>query len=130
MNGSPEEFKLVAVFQVGFLAERKRTMTTRTIARGLKLTSGLRTAMQTMMAGAFDRFADRLASVTAVVEDVNGPRGGEDKRVRLELRGSRRQFVHVEGQGAEILPTLGKVLDRAGYALARLVDRRKTLRHG
>ncbi len=105
-------------------------MTTRTIARGLKLTNDVRTAMREMLAGAFGRLGDRLSSVTAVVEDVNGPRGGEDKRVRLELRGSHRQFVQVEGQGADVLPTLAKVLDRAGYALARLVDRRKTLRHG
>ncbi len=105
-------------------------MMTRTIARGLKLTSGVRTTMEQMMTGAFHRFADRLASVTAVVEDVNGPKGGEDKRVRLELRGNRSQFVQVEGHGTDILPTLGKVLDRAGYALARLVDRRKTIRHG
>ena len=105
-------------------------MMTRTIARGLKLTDGDRSAMQQMMAEAFHRFEDRLASVTAVVEDVNGPKGGEDKRVRLEVRGTHRHFVHVEGQGADVLPTFGKVLDRAGYALTRQVDRRKTVRHG
>jgi putative sigma-54 modulation protein len=105
-------------------------MTTRTIARGLKLTGDVRNAIHSMLAGAFGRFAGRLASVTAVVEDINGPRGGEDKRVRLEVRGLRRQFVQVEGLGTDILPTLGRVLDRADYALARLVDRRKSLRHG
>jgi putative sigma-54 modulation protein len=102
-------------------------MTTRMIARGLKLTGDVRTTMQTMLAGAFGRFADRVASVTAIVEDVNGPRGGADKRVRLEVRGHRRQFVQVEGLGTDVLPTLGKVLERADYALARLADRRKSL---
>lgn len=103
-------------------------MLTKTLARGLKLGNEVRTAMHEMLNGAFERFADRVQTVNVVVEDVNGPRGGEDKRVRLELHGTRRKHVMVEGRGTDVLPTLARVLERATYALTKAVDRQKPAR--
>jgi putative sigma-54 modulation protein len=99
-----------------------------THARGLTLGAPVKMAVNDLLNGAFERFADRVHEVNVVVEDVNGPRGGEDKRVRLEVRGARRQHVLVEGRGADVLPTLGQVVERATRALARGFDRRKPVR--
>lgn len=103
-------------------------MLTNMLTRGVTLGAAAKDAIRDMLDGAFGRFADRVQTVNVTVEDVNGPRGGEDKRVRLEVRGARRQHVMVEGRGADVLPTLGRVVDRAVCALARGFDRRKPVR--
>jgi hypothetical protein len=99
-----------------------------TLTRGLTLGAAEKDAVGDLLRGAFDRFADRVHAVNVVVEDVNGPRGGEDKRVRLEIRGARRQRVLVEGRGTDVLPALGRVVERATQALTRGIERRKPVR--
>jgi putative sigma-54 modulation protein len=57
------------------------------LSRGVVLTDSMRAAMQRKLDFALDRFGDRLERVEVTIEDLNGPRGGVDKRVRLLLSG-------------------------------------------
>ena len=67
-----------------------------------------------------NRFLDRIGKVTVRLIDVNGPRGGNDKRcgVVLDLKGCG--VVVLEEDGAD----LDSVIDRAADRVGRVVSRR------
>lgn len=54
--------------------------------RGFSLTPGLRAYIERRLEFALDRYQDRLARIRVVVGDLNGPKGGEDKSCRIEVR--------------------------------------------
>ena len=71
------------------------------------------------------RFADRLARVTARLEDVNGPRGGVDKRVTVTVLLHPRGEVRVEETDAALEVAVDRAADRAGAAVARELARQR-----
>ena len=64
---------------------------------------------------ALDRFADRLGRATLRVSDVNGPRGGVDQRVSLELQVAGGPSLHLQ--------ELDSSAERAVHTLARRAAR-------
>ena len=71
---------------------------------------------------ALSRFASRVRSLTVRLSDVNGPRGGRDKRcaVAVQLAGSKRLIV-VEDLEVELQAAIARAADRAARAVARTV---------
>jgi hypothetical protein len=76
---------------------------------------------------ALGRFASRLREVSAHVSDVNGPRGGVDKRcvITLHLDRSPRPIV-IEDVDVDPMVTIDRATDRAGCTVARALARRLT----
>jgi hypothetical protein len=72
---------------------------------------------------ALGRFAARVRSLTVRLSDVNGPRGGRDKRcaIAVRLAGSKRLIV-VEDIDIEPLAALARAADRTARAVARAVQ--------
>nr|WP_320132140.1 HPF/RaiA family ribosome-associated protein [uncultured Holophaga sp.] len=64
-------------------------------AMGFKLTSALRDFIRERLAGALARRADQIRSVVVRLTDLNGPKGGVDKRctIQVDLIGQRLQFA-------------------------------------
>lgn len=77
---------------------------------------------------ALDRFDHRLERIQVRLEDVNGPRGGLDKRCRLHASGPSWR-IHVEGAGATFYDAVDAAAARArrsvGQLLSRLAEQRK-----
>jgi len=71
-----------------------------------------------------DRFGDKLTSVEVVLEDINGPRGGEDKVCRLILRLLREPTVILEERGTTSVGVGVAAMERA----ARCISERKARR--
>lgn len=69
---------------------------------------------------ALGRFSPRIQRVAVYLADLNGPKGGVDKRCRLVARLLRSGVVTVEDQDAE----LTVLIDRAAQRLARTVQRK------
>lgn len=69
------------------------------------------------------RFEKRLTHVEVHVSDVNGAKGGMDKRVSLEVRatGAEPLAVHVEATRVE--DAVGNAADKAARALDRIFGR-------
>jgi ribosome-associated translation inhibitor RaiA len=69
------------------------------------------------------RFEKRLTHVEVHVSDVNGSKGGTDKKVSLEVRptGHEPLAVHAEGQRIEDAVTVAA--DKAARALDRTLGR-------
>lgn len=95
-------------------------MHTNITTRGVDLTVNLREFLQRKLLFALDRFSLSPQDVEIVVEDINGPRGGEDKRCRLRVGNSKRTRVLIEETGADLQRVLSRTVDRMEQALARL----------
>lgn len=71
---------------------------------------------------AMGRFVGRVREMKVWLSDENGPRGGVDKRCRVEVLGDGLE-VRVEERDANVHAALGGALDRARRAVARAVGR-------
>jgi len=69
------------------------------------------------------RFGSHIQRVRVKILDINGPRGGKDKCCRIELRMLGAPSVFVEDTDADLLAVVDRATDRAGRAVARLVER-------
>lgn len=88
-------------------------------SRGFALTPPLREHAERRLGFALARFSPRLGSVTMRLEDVNGPKGGEDKRCRIEARLEGHPALLAEATGDDLYRAIDTAADRLGRAVAR-----------
>lgn len=74
---------------------------------------------------ALSRFGDEIQHVTIISEDLNGPRGGTDKRCVLRAKLRRQGAVEVTQVGSEISECVGLGARRLGRSIRRTLDLRK-----
>jgi putative sigma-54 modulation protein len=80
---------------------------------------------------AVKRFGRRVSSVTVVIEDVNGPRGGIDKACRIEAGLARAgEPVVITERSDDLYGAVDRAAGRFKQALARRTERRKSRRRG
>ena len=63
------------------------------------------------------RFEDRLSRVEVHVSDVNGPKGGGDKRVSIEARPAGHEPVAVHAEAKRVDNAVIQAADKAARAL-------------
>lgn len=92
-------------------------------ARGFTLTEGLRARAECRIRFAFGAARGRVGNVVMHLADVNGPRGGRDKRctIRASLPGT--PLVVVEHREADLYVAIDRAADRAARALTRRLKR-------
>ncbi|WP_242343010.1 HPF/RaiA family ribosome-associated protein [Anaeromyxobacter terrae] len=95
-------------------------------ARGFSITPGLRGSIERRLAFALDRYAQRIARVRVVVGDLNGPKGGEDKFCRVEVRLRGARTVRATAVDGDAYAAIGAAAHRAGRAVARALARERT----
>lgn len=91
----------------------------------LDLGSELRDELQRRLTLALGRLTTAIRTVEVTITDINGPKGGADKRCRIQVRGPRLRDVVVEQVGLDVLGTVVTAVERAGYAVTRSVARRR-----
>jgi hypothetical protein len=69
------------------------------------------------------RFEQRLTHVEVHVEDVNGTKGGEDKRVSIETRPAGHPPVAVHAEAARVENAVTLAADKAVKALQHALDK-------
>lgn len=77
---------------------------------------------------ALNRFADRIAGVTVRISDVNGPRGGIDKRCAIVVALLPQGAARIESAGDEPFALAARAAKRAGRAVQRPLGRRRRTR--
>ena len=89
----------------------------------------LREEIETRVRFALGRFSSRIGQVSARVEDLNGPRGGRDKRCRIivKMRGSGQ--LSVEAMEEELSEAVSRAADRAARRVQRELERRREGRY-
>jgi putative sigma-54 modulation protein len=71
---------------------------------------------------------NHIQRIVVRLSDINGPRGGEDKRCHLQVVLSGLPDVVVEDVEADLYFAIDRAADRAGRTVMRKVDRMQTLR--
>ncbi len=72
------------------------------------------------------RFGPELSSVFARIGDVNGPKGGIDKRCQFHVRGPRLGSVVIAEVSADAYAAVDACADRAGRSVGRELERLRT----
>ena len=74
------------------------------------------------------RFEARIGNVTVRIFDINGPRGGADKRCRMAVRLIPSDVIVVEEVNADLFAAIDRAAERLGQALARKLNRARALK--
>ncbi len=76
---------------------------------------------------ALSRFAHAIRAVHVTLADINGPRGGIDKAVRVRILGPRLGSIVVEGTAVDVPEAVDGAIGRAARSTARALDRRRLI---
>jgi|JI10StandDraft_1071094.scaffolds.fasta_scaffold00206_11 putative sigma-54 modulation protein len=93
--------------------------------RQLDLTPALRDHVRRRLAFALGRLGPAVRAVQVTLADVNGPRGGVDKRCRMRIVGDELPAVVVEAADADVHAAIDLAAERAGRAVIRTRERRR-----
>jgi ribosomal subunit interface protein len=96
--------------------------------RPFDVTGALRTHVERRLLFALGRFGTRLAAVQARLDDLNGPRGGIDKRCRLRVRLPGGLHVAIEEVDLDMYVAVDRACERLGRGVARALGRRRVPR--
>lgn len=87
--------------------------------RHIVWTPDLQTILRRCLAKITERFREEIRAIAVSLEDVNGPRGGIDKRCRLDLILNRDGRISVSADSAKVEAALTQAVARAKTALLR-----------
>ena len=98
-------------------------------ASGFDLTEGLREHTQRRLQFALGWANHDVRAVSVRLSDINGPRGGRDKRCRIQVPFAGTRNVVIEDTEADLYVAIDRAVDRAGRTLARRVAQLRDHRH-
>ncbi len=99
-----------------------------TRAHGFGLTDALHQHVQQRLHFAFDRIGDRIRRVVVRLSDINGPRGGADKRCQLEVHLDQSPNVVIEDTQSDLYAAVDRATERAARTVARRLSRERAHR--
>jgi ribosomal subunit interface protein len=100
-------------------------------SRSFKLTEALRNHVQTRLGFTFSRARSRVQVVNVRLSDLNGPRGGIDKRCSIKVSMDGLPDVVVEDVQADMYHAIDRATDRTARTVMRrlALDNSKRRRH-
>jgi putative sigma-54 modulation protein len=99
-------------------------------SQNVRISQPLRVHIERRLNFALERFAMRIAKVSVSVGDLNGPKGGIDKRCRVAIVLAPSTMIVMEAQDSNIYVAIDRVADKAGRCVgSRLKRRRSGARH-
>ena len=96
-------------------------------ARDFSLTDALREHAHRRLRSALSCCDEHIQRVAMRLSDINGPRGGEDKRCHLRVVLAGLPDVVIEDIEADLYVAIDRATDRAGRTVVRRIDRRQSL---
>ena len=93
---------------------------------GFEMERALRDDVQEKIELGLGRFQSQIGKVSVYLADLNGPKKGVDKSIRLVIDIERQPVVVVEEQGEDWLALLESISDRAAHTVARQIERSRT----
>jgi len=94
-------------------------------AQDFALTDGLREHVARRLAYALNHGRDSVSRIVVRLSDVNGPRGGVDKRCGIEIRLKGSTAVAIEDTEADLYVAIDRAAERAGRTLDRHLARQR-----
>lgn len=96
--------------------------------RGMEASETLREHVLRRIHLQLSRFDGEVGSVVVRIADVNGPKGGVDKRCNITVRGPALAAVIVEDLSADTYSAVVSAAERAARAVGRELERVRTAR--
>ncbi|HZH02661.1 MAG TPA: HPF/RaiA family ribosome-associated protein [Myxococcaceae bacterium] len=93
--------------------------------RRFTLTPALRDYCERRLRFALGRFSAHLSRVNARLSDINGPRGGDDKRCLLVVFLEGANPVSIERTHRDLYCAIDLAADRIGEAVSRELSRQR-----
>lgn len=97
-------------------------------SQGFDLTGGLKDYTARRLAFGLGRSARHIVRVCVQLADINGPRGGIDKRCRIRVRLEPSREVVVEDTQSDMYTAIDRAAERAGRSVARSLRHRRAVR--
>ncbi|MDP2811649.1 MAG: HPF/RaiA family ribosome-associated protein [Rhodocyclaceae bacterium] len=99
-------------------------------ASGFELTDGLREHTERRLQFALSWASHDVRKVVVRLSDINGPRGGNDKRCRIQIPLPRTPDIVIEDTEPDLYVAIDRAADRAERSLARRLERQREHPHG
>ncbi len=94
-------------------------------AQDFTLTEGLREHVTRRLTYALNHGQDIVSRIVVRLSDINGPRGGLDKRCGIEIRLKGASAVAIEDTEADLYVAIDRAAERAGRTLDRRLARQR-----
>jgi len=94
-------------------------------ARNFSLTDALRSHAERRLRFALTCCDDHIQRVVMRLSDINGPRGGADKRCHLQVVLAGLPDVVIEDTEADLYVAIDRATDRAGRTVGRRLARQR-----
>ncbi|MFZ4539790.1 HPF/RaiA family ribosome-associated protein [Propionivibrio sp.] len=98
-------------------------------ARGFDLTEGLREHTERRLQFALSWASQDVRAVSVRLSDINGPRGGNDKRCCIQIRLPGIQDVVIEDTEADLYMAIDRAVDRTERTVAHRLKRLREHHH-
>jgi ribosomal subunit interface protein len=99
-------------------------------SQGFSLTDGIRDYVMKRLAYALAHGDAVITRIIVRLSDINGPRGGDDKRCLIEVRLKAASAVVIEDTEADLYVAIDRAAERAGRTLARRLARQREFAPG
>lgn len=99
-------------------------------ASGFELTDGLRAYTERRLQFAFSWAADDVGRIIVRLSDINGPRGGNDKRCYIQLPLQAAPDIVIKDTESDLYVAIDRAVDRAQRAVSRRLKRQREHFHG
>jgi len=94
-------------------------------SQGFSLTDGIRDYVTKRLAYALAHGDAAITRIIVRLSDINGPRGGDDKRCLIEVRLKAATSVVIEDIESDLYLAIDRATERAGRTLARRLARQR-----
>ncbi len=96
-------------------------------ARSFSLTTALQNHAEIRLRNSLTCFSEHIQHVEMRLSDINGPRGGSDKRCHVRIILPGMPDVVVEDTQADLYLAINRSLERAGRTVLRRLNRSRNL---
>lgn len=93
-----------------------------------RLPHGLEEQLDRRLHFALARFGGRIRRIRAFIEDINGPRGGEDQHCRIEVSLVPSGLIMAEATDDGVVSAVGRAAERVARRIRDALDRKRTMR--
>lgn len=90
---------------------------------GFTLTEGIRSYTTQRLQFALDRNDQQITHVSVHLADINGPRGGIDKRCKINLTLVGQNNIVIEDTEADLYVAIDRASERCARTLTRKLER-------
>jgi putative sigma-54 modulation protein len=98
-------------------------------ANGFEMTNALRSYTEHRLAIALGWAKQHMRKLAVSLSDINGPRGGVDKRCKIQVQLGGGREVIIDNVEADLYAAIDRAVDRADRAVVRQVARTRQFAH-